>query len=229
MMFLSQITLNARNRMVRRDLADCQQMHRTVMSAFPQFTGVPARKEASVLYRLEASEQAEPFLLVQSVLEPDWGEFLAREYAHDAQVKPVDRQFREGLREGRHLRFRLRANPTRKISRDPRPDGSRTNGTRVELRSESDWIAWLERKGVQHGFRLLSVRAAPAVADVRSSKEGKIAGTKPENGHALTLFSVLFNGRLVIEDAVRFLEGIQTGIGPGKAYGFGLLSVAPEE
>ncbi len=34
-MYLSRLILNPRSRAVRRDLADCHSMHRTVMSGFP--------------------------------------------------------------------------------------------------------------------------------------------------------------------------------------------------
>jgi len=38
---------------------------------------------------------------------------------------------------------------------------------------------------------------------------------------------VQFNGRLQITDAARFITAVQTGIGPAKAFGCGLLSLAP--
>jgi CRISPR system Cascade subunit CasE len=37
---------------------------------------------------------------------------------------------------------------------------------------------------------------------------------------------VLFNGTLAVTDPERFRAALATGIGSGKAYGFGLLSVA---
>jgi len=42
----------------------------------------------------------------------------------------------------------------------------------------------------------------------------------------LTVGDVLFDGRLVVTDADRFRETLTAGIGSGKAYGFGLLSIA---
>lgn len=42
----------------------------------------------------------------------------------------------------------------------------------------------------------------------------------------LTFGSVLFEGVLEITDAERFQKTLQAGIGSGKAYGFGLLSIA---
>ncbi len=45
----------------------------------------------------------------------------------------------------------------------------------------------------------------------------------------LTFASVLFDGDLVVLDKMLFLEALSGGIGTGKAYGFGLLSIAPAE
>jgi CRISPR system Cascade subunit CasE len=43
----------------------------------------------------------------------------------------------------------------------------------------------------------------------------------------MTFGSVLFEGRLAITDTEQFRATLAAGIGSGKAYGFGLLSVAP--
>ena len=82
-MYLSRLVLNPRSRVVRRDLADCQSLHRTVLSAFPVTgDGVGARAEFGVLHRLEPSRfGTAPALLVQSAEAPDWSrlppEYLA--------------------------------------------------------------------------------------------------------------------------------------------------------
>ena len=46
-------------------------------------------------------------------------------------------------------------------------------------------------------------------------------------GHRLTFASVLFEGVLEVTDAERFRQALEQGIGSAKAYGFGLLSIAP--
>jgi CRISPR system Cascade subunit CasE len=43
----------------------------------------------------------------------------------------------------------------------------------------------------------------------------------------MTFGSVLFEGVLQVTDPDGFRETLATGIGSGKAYGFGLLSIAP--
>ena len=43
----------------------------------------------------------------------------------------------------------------------------------------------------------------------------------------MTHLAVRFDGLLRVTDAGDFRETLICGIGPGKAYGFGLLSIAP--
>jgi CRISPR system Cascade subunit CasE len=230
-MYLSRLMLNPRNRSVRRDLADCYSLHRTIMAAFPDLGGARggARASLGVLFRVEAGEEAAPVVLVQSEPMPDWRCLEPGYLQSPAALKPII-DLVGSLDAGRSLRFRLRANPTRTITREG-PDGARRQ-VRVELRGEEQWLDWLRQKAERHGFRLLAARAAAQVPDVRCAARGKVTGTRLEGGapgatQRLTLFGVEFEGRLEIVDRTLFLAALRNGIGHGKAYGFGLLSVAP--
>lgn len=229
MTYLSRLFLNLRSREVRRDLADCQQLHRTVMRAFPQADdGEPARERFGVLYRLDTDRAGNAFVLVQSCASPDWSQLPAAYLLEEAASKPIDHVF-DLLAADRAFIFRLRANPTRRIKTKSTPDGQRSNGTRVELHGEEEWLDWIRRKGEQYGFRLLTARAVASVADARACREARITGTRgagQANGH-VTLFPVLFEGRLAVTDPTLFRQGLLRGIGPGKAYGLGMLSLAP--
>lgn len=242
-LYLSRLLLDPRSRAVRRDLADCHALHRTVMSGFPDLDpdpdrggGEAARARLGVLHRLDADPRGgAPALLVQSRAAPDWSG-LPADYllaaAENPARKPIGPLY-AGLREGALLRFRLRANPTKRLSTPPGPDGRRPPGKRVDLRREEDRLAWLRRKGDGAGFALLAVHAAPAVPDARANPEGRQTGTRPGPAPAaarrLVFGAVLFEGRLRVTDADAFRRAAAEGIGSGKAYGFGLLSVAPAE
>ena len=81
-----------------------------------------------------------------------------------------------------------------------------------------------------------------AVADTQTRRVGKVYGAalRPAPGlvergvavgspavrQRLTFGDVLFEGRLRVTDAALFRQTLEHGIGSGKAYGFGLLSVA---
>lgn len=228
-MYLSRLTLNPRNRRVRRDLSDCGEMHRTVMSAFPAI-GQSARSRFGVLYRVDGSTNGQVLLCVQSKERPDWSHLEPDCLLEEPAVKPVDHVY-AALRAPMVARFRLRANPTRKIDTKTGADGQRRHGRRVELRTEAECLAWLHRKASSGGFAILSVEVNPQVLDVTSRSEHKtIAGKRHSRAPApqpLTFASVLFEGHLRITDAEQFRVTLEKGIGPGKAYGFGLLSLAP--
>jgi hypothetical protein len=66
------------------------------------------------------------------------------------------------------------------------------------------------------------------VPRVNVCAEGKQKGRKREaaGGHSTTHLAVLFEGLLRVTDKDAFLETLTHGIGPAKAFGFGLLSVA---
>lgn len=93
--------------------------------------------------------------------------------------------------------FNLRANPTVK-----------RNGKRHSA-NPADWIT---SKSKLCGFRLLGFRVM---------NEQLITVQKPS--HRMTFYSVDFDGRLVVEDAALFNHALANGIGPAKAFGFGML------
>lgn len=231
MTVLSQIRLNPRHRQVQRDAADCQALHATVMRAFSS-VAAPARSALGLLYRVEAQHGAMT-LLAQSSAQPNWAA-LPSGYVMTAAVKDVTAAY-SAITPGQVLRFRLRANPTRRICT---PEGK---GKRVELFREPDQLAWLERKGETGGFSLICVTASPglpisppsdppprAIA-VQALPGHKMHGWRADGGERrrLTFGSVLFEGELRVSDHDAFLRTVLSGVGSAKAYGFGLLSIAP--
>ncbi len=242
-MFLSRLMLNPRSRRVRRDLADCQDLHRTVLSAFPQApAGASAREHFGVLHRLDADPRTGAIvLLVQSRVQPDWG-CLPADYLlptigsiDSVSCKAIGQRY-GAIKAGRRLRFRLRANPTEKQGtalKSERLAGERRNGQRVPL-AEYELVAWLTRKGEAGGFRLVEVTTrrddppTPAVRALRASDvHGWRRGTDGAPTRRLSFSPALFEGVLEVSDPERFRSVLEHGIGPAKGYGFGLLSIAP--
>lgn len=223
-LFLSRLKLNPRNPLARRDLGDCQQLHRTVLNAFPQIEGEAARQHFGLLFRVEQDQRGVVTLLVQSQLEPNWLHLSPGYLLEPATAKPVLALY-AGLQSSHRLRFRLRANPTMRVSKNNLTQQERWRGKRIELRSEEDRIAWLQRKAEAAGFRLLSVEINSDVLNLQTATEAKTFG-KHEKGR-LSFGAAMFNGELEITDAEKFKQALADGIGSGKAYGFGLLSIAP--
>ncbi len=111
----------------------------------------------------------------------------------------VVRQFFAGQR----WRFALAANPT--VCRDRK---------RFGLAGERAQRVWFERKAADHGFHVDSmvVRTFTVVRDPQPT-------TKAGIPHK----AVWFRGRLTVDDVQRFTHAANNGIGPAKAFGFGLL------
>lgn len=127
------------------------------------------------------------------------------------------------------LIFRLRANPTKRIGANNTEQGERWRGKRIELRREEDQLAWLARKGETGGFRLVGVEVYPELPDTRVSNQEKARGRRPGPGDdtmPLRFGAALFEGRLEVIDRAAFLATLRAGIGSGKSFGFGLLSIA---
>lgn len=210
-MHLSQLILDPRARQVQRDLANRYELHRTLMRAFP--AALPA--DERVLYRLEVEGRgAKISLLVQSLGQPDWS-FVPAEYTlHPPACKP----YQLNLTAGQALRFRLMANPTRKIKAIDTDSGPRPK--RVGLLKEEEQLAWLKRKASDCGFSLLDLRTASQADVVAYATQG-------EGRKKLTFQAVQFDGILTVVDASRLTTAVHNGIGSAKGFGFGLLSLAP--
>ena len=202
-MYLSQLILNPRHRAVQRDLSRPHDLHQTIMAAFPD--NLDKAKER-VLFRMEQRAQPQQLiLLIQSQEQPDWSKLPASYLLDD----PATKAFNLQLQPGQRLSFRLRANPTKRLSA-----GKGNNGKRIGLYKLEEQINWLQRKATDHGF---------AIHSAMPTQQQRVDDRRQD----LKFFSVQFDGILQVTDPATFLAAIQAGIGSGKAFGFGLLSVAP--
>jgi CRISPR system Cascade subunit CasE len=115
--------------------------------------------------------------------------------------------------------FSLLANPTKKVRSDAA--GARTkNGRRVPLTTREDLLAWLERKAAAAGF---AIETETTQTVPRGREYFHKDNPRAQGLHA----AVEFRGRLRVTDPVAFRAAVATGIGSAKAFGFGLLVLAP--
>lgn len=178
-----------------------------------------ARPEPRILHRVEGpirtSRGLRPRILVQSHLEPDWDAAFANApflvIPHDIQVKT----YRPSFQTGQRLRFTLRANPSVKKKLQ-----GRKNGTRLGIMSQQGKHAWFQRKASDNGFNPIHYHIIPE--GLQHSRRSKLKDPNPHIHLAAT-----FKGILEVMDPEKLANAIAYGIGPAKAFGFGLLSVAP--
>jgi CRISPR system Cascade subunit CasE len=196
------------------------------MQAFPNCaSGQTARSANGVLHRLDISPVGALLLLVQSAIEPrPWIEVLPLGYT---VAKTPDRgvaireasAILDAVVEGAVFEFRLRANPTKRLAKST-PGSRLGKGARVGLRTFPEQLAWLDRKASEHGFEIhVEDGCIPNVVD---RERGRSFG----KGRALVFEGVTFEGQLRVGDPLRFREALKAGIGSGKAFGFGLLTIA---
>jgi CRISPR system Cascade subunit CasE len=274
-MYLSRLLLNPRDHDTMRWLADCHQLHRVIMSGFPHVDSESARRDLGVLFRVEPpAPDGTIRVLVQSRAEPHW-QLESRAARADPPISLHG--LLAGIAPGRRYRFRLRANPTRRVHHratlgpdtreldirdrweDPGtiPEGERTGiirrahaepahawhtrddgkriGKRVELRREEERLLWLRRQGARCGFEIVTASLAPGIGETtsrsfaaaRADPAPRLWGYQRQQvDRRLTFATALFEGELRVTEPTVFQAAIEEGIGPGKAFGCGLLSIA---
>lgn len=221
MTYLSRLQLAPRSLDVIRDIGDAAEMHRTLMRAFPQTDLPDPRAAFGVLFRNEM-ESGRARVIVQSHVVPDWSQ-LPDGYLTESDTKPIDDAL-GALAPERVLRFLLVANPTRKIAAPRAGETERPrNSRRVELGSDDARHQWLERHAVRSGFEL---HGSGPHAGVRMDRVIPPTGTSTSRRSGITVKAVRYEGRLVVTDAEALRKALESGIGPAKAYGCGLLSLA---
>ena len=253
-MYLSYLLINAgdnpdRPRPGRLWLRNMYRVHQRLSMAFPSAETIledkdflkpyssesflhvygPRTTEQSFLFRVDSHLGGNPSIVIQSALKPNW------DYAfHNAQyllaARPHLGTYDPRFQDGQLLAFRLLANPTRKKDKENRPAGKKNWGTRVPVRRE-EIEGWLTSRAERNGFcveSLANVQTGYALALKSKEEEGvsQVEAGEGTEGRLKRFMYARYEGRLRVTGADAFRNAIIRGIGPGKAFGFGLMSVA---
>jgi CRISPR system Cascade subunit CasE len=121
-------------------------------------------------------------------------------------------------------KFDLIANPTRKVHSFDTQGQRRKNSVRKAVIGEDALLAWLRDKADKHGFALYG-------QGLRIDQLGTQEFFKPQsNTHSEYRgkhVGVRFQGMLKVKEHNVFQEAFINGIGSARAFGFGLLMLAP--
>ncbi|MFF1497208.1 type I-E CRISPR-associated protein Cas6/Cse3/CasE [Streptomyces sp. NPDC058304] len=205
---LARIRLNLHSRAVNRDLRDATEMHRTLMKLVPDGLGDSARMRSGLLYRLDATENATTLLVQASAaltadrLPADYGEI---------EVKDLGPMF-EALRPGLGVRYRIAVNPAK---RERLPVEEKNKRGSVVPLSGPDADQWWTRRATEAGLQLKTLLPTPL--DPARRRGG------PPLRHSL----VRYDGTASVTDPLALTTALLSGIGRGKPYGAGLLTLAP--
>ncbi|MET7394293.1 type I-E CRISPR-associated protein Cas6/Cse3/CasE [Dactylosporangium sp. NPDC005572] len=219
-MYLTRFTIDTTRRGARKLLASPQAMHAAVRGAFP----VPEDHErpgARTLWRLDTTTDGTIQLYLVSPGQPDLTHLVeqaGRPTAEAWTTRPYDGLL-ASLQPGQRWAFRLTANPTRSGRKTADAKETQRFG---HLRVE-DQTQWLITRGERCGFAIAPQRDGEPNLKLhrRQTVTFRRAAT------AVTLTTVTYDGLLDITDADAFRQSLTVGIGHAKAYGCGLLTIAP--
>lgn len=211
---LTRVPLDLTKSGTRRKLASEQVMHAVVAAA------TNAGTERRALWRIDG-EGAERTLYIVSPDVPDTKhlaqELLVNEDAIDSRsYQPL----LDAVTSGQEFRFRLRANPIINKYREERNQRS----ARVPIVGLEAQLGWLERQADRYGFELARSRMGQPEVLVHDQENMQFS---KQNGRTVTIRAIVFDGILRVTDAELFRSALVSGIGPAKAYGCGLLTLAP--
>lgn len=251
MTYLSRIWLNPWRKKTRQFFRDPQMLHAAVLAGIPsqpvkerilwRLDNDPRRVLAEAPPENRVDADGDPYriaLYVLSKTSPSWDHIVEQagwpsSLSHDAQ--PIVRSYQpllDRLSEGDRFAFRLTANPTmsRRTERDA---GSKqaTRGARVGHVTVHQQLDWLTSRSPRLGFTIPGSSAAlpgvDEVLDVRIVNRDVRRFSKGKGGqNRVTIATATFEGSLIVDDPTRLGEALVEGIGPAKAYGCGLLTLA---
>lgn len=207
--WLTKITLDPRSRYARNDLTNVVRLHKRLMTLVPDDLGEAARSTVGMLYRVDET-RTDTQILVQTQVPPDPAR-LPKSYGR-VDMRDIE-PLLDALEVGLPVRYRLAANASKRLGRKADHPGKV-----VALRG-ADADDWWIRQSFQHGLTLRSFT---------TSSEGYARGKAKEskNTARITHAVTRFDGLAIVTDPDKVRVAVRSGIGRGKAYGCGLLSVA---
>lgn len=220
-MYLTQMPLNPDRRSTRDLLSSPQRTHAAVLSAFVPGTGESQR----ILWRLDRPERHRLDLYIVSPVAPSL-EAVSEQagWPNQPMWRTANyRPFLSRLDTGQRWIFRLRANPTRSARSAPKARGRRTPLVRTD-----DQLRWLFDKGERLGFTITPGEHGPNVRVVDQSKD-RFERRSDGAQRTVTIQSATFEGVLEITDPGILSTALTSGIGAGKGYGCGLMTLAPAQ
>lgn len=216
--WLTRITPDPRSRDARRDItgtAGAIGLHRRLMSLFPSDAGPDPRARFGVLFRTEETPTG-THILMQSAHEPGTANLPAG-YGTTA-ARPLD-PLLDALRPGLTIRYRCVASAVRKPGASTRALYNLPAVVALSGAAADEW--WL-RQLDGAGLKPLGLQSHPLDA-VRGRRGTHGPAAEQHVRHARTRF----DGTAAIIDPGQLRSAIAQGIGRGKSYGCGLLTIAP--
>lgn len=226
-MYFSRLAINPQRRQAKHLMVDARAMHAAVESAFPPGQGP---LETRNLWRLDRMER-EVVLYVVSQQPPDLRHIQEQAGWEAAPGETTDYgRFLGAIQRGQRYAFRLTANPVK------RQFVSGRRGRVLPHVTEEQQIRWLITRSDGWGFAVRPVGTEVGSSDGDSDLPPDVRVVLRNDGHfrkvddsgarTVTQRQVTFTGSLEVSDANKLRESLTRGMGRGKAYGLGLMTLA---
>lgn len=219
-MFLTRMTLDTNRRGTRKLLASPQAMHAAVRAAFADPRD-HERAGARTLWRVDTTHNGTVHLYVVSPGCPDLTHLVQQAGGADGEAWTTRGYtgLLESLHNGQQWAFRLTANPTH----SGRKSADAKDTQRFGLLRAEEQTQWLAKQAARCGFTIAEQPDGEPNVFLRQRRNL----TFKRGMGTVTLVTVAFEGLLSVTDRDAFREALTLGIGHGKAYGCGLLTIAP--
>jgi CRISPR system Cascade subunit CasE len=235
MPYLSRIRLNPLRTAAQRMLRNPQALHAAILGGISH---QPVTER--VLWRLEPT-QYQMNLLVLTRSRPSWEHLIEQAGWPNADepqqlIKPYE-PLLDQISRGREFAFRLKANPVQTTRKPEKPserqrqhlaEQSRPRGVRLGHRTAAHQMDWLISRIHKWGFHLIADNTG--IPCLRLLGRERLAFTKSSgngDGHRVVLQTATFEGLVRVTDPDLARTSLLNGVGPGKAYGLGLITLAP--
>ncbi|KJY32584.1 type I-E CRISPR-associated protein Cas6/Cse3/CasE [Streptomyces sp. NRRL S-495] len=242
-MFLTRFRVNTARAGARRLLSSPQLLHGAVMASFaepPQSNPSAASGSAvagsapRVLWRIDHNSRSEVLLYLVGPQRPDLTHLVEQAgWPTTGGWQTFDYgAFLAGIAAGSTFAFRLTANPVHSIRRNPDEPTKRT--AHLTQRHQA---AWLLKQQQRSGFTV--VEKAPERRLLPEGDEHELVVHRQQavsfgkndrvkaGRRTVSLVTATYDGRLRVTDPDALRRTLTAGLGKAKAYGCGLMTLAP--
>lgn len=252
-MFFTRFPINLTRRETRRMIASPYRMHAGVAGSFPpKADNSKTQEEGRVLWRVDDRLDGGAYLYIVSPMQPSLIGLNEQIGFPDLEPLWQTRDYGPFLAQiamGQHYAFRLVANPV--VSRSTRGGNTQItnahgNSKRISHLTVVQQEAWLVGKAAYRGIdvevpelflRQATTRASRNGFEVLQDEDGaprlvvshshKITFSKGSGkGKRITLAMTQYDGVLKVTDIDALRHALVSGIGHGKGFGCGLLTLA---
>lgn len=213
-MYLTRFEINPARRGAKKLLGSPQAMHAAILAGYPS---EPRSPYGRVLWRVDRSAER-TMLYVAGPHEPDLTH-LVEQAGWPTLARWQTRPYAallDHLRKGDRWAFRLTANPTRSTRL-----GNAARSQRFGQVTAQQQIEWLTGRIGGWGARVPETKSGPALI-VRDRRTWEFN----RRGGRVTITTATFDGELIVEDPELLKGALCRGVGPAKAYGCGLITLA---